>query len=414
MAGLGLLGLLGLPTNGTRAAMNAGWDGFGPIDANQAAAAQSAPNSGLGGLLSSVGGALSDVRQQNPELLMAIGQGLMSGDMPTAFAEAGQARRQRLRDDRQVALQREGWNRDDARFDKRLAQDQSQFDAGQTLQRDRMAQDQAQFGQTFGLQKGELDLRLGKAAQERQARNATADWLESAGGNAQEVAMARSGNGADAFKMFQNRTNPQPELQSTFDSQGREQRGYFRGGDFVPVGGSKAPSASGSGLPSGFMVDPNNPSRLTPIPGGPGEQISGELAARLGLADSFLERAPGLRQKLANGDATGPIDRFASNFSGSSQAQLYQDLQSGTDALMRMLTGAGMNETEARSYAQRYLPTDTDTADSAAGKLDRLVTELNSVKATAMRGRGGTGGSAPGAGSTGGGTLSNGMKWSVK
>ena len=48
-----------------------------------------------------------------------------------------------------------------------------------------------------------------------------------------------------------------------------------------------------------------------------------------------------------------------------------------------------MNESEARSYAERYLPTYRDTAQSAAQKLDQLERELRSTKEMAMRGRGG-------------------------
>jgi hypothetical protein len=56
---------------------------------------------------------------------------------------------------------------------------------------------------------------------------------------------------------------------------------------------------------------------------------------------------------------------------------------------MRLLTGAGMNETEARAYSERYLPTMKDTPETAVGKLDQLMRELESAKGMAMRGRGG-------------------------
>ena len=69
--------------------------------------------------------------------------------------------------------------------------------------------------------------------------------------------------------------------------------------------------------------------------------------------------------------------------------QIYQDLQSGVDALMRLMTGAGMNQTEAEQYASRYLPTKRDTAVEAANKLDRLVGELEATANEASRGRGG-------------------------
>lgn len=158
------------------------------------------------------------------------------------------------------------------------------------------------------------------------------------------------------------------------------------------AGRSQVNIDTGVKLPTGFQWnDPKNPDAgVKPIPGGPAEQISGELAARIGMADSFLGQAPELRQKLADGGATGVLDRFqAGNVDSSDQAGLMRQMQSGTDALMRMLTGAGMNNAEAEAYAKRYLPSYTDTAESAAAKLDQLVRELESAKSMATRGRGG-------------------------
>jgi hypothetical protein len=175
-----------------------------------------------------------------------------------------------------------------------------------------------------------------------------------------------------------------------------------------------ASSANGGGYkpPPGYRVlDPNNPEGgLEPIPGGPAEEIPGELAARLGMTKNFLQRAPEIRKRLAKGEATGWLDqRFALNGVGE-RGQLYQDLQSGTDALTRLLTGAGMNESEARAYTQRYLPTGTDTAETAVSKLDRLTSELQSTAEQAGKGRGGF---KFGNGANNGST-SNRIRWSVK
>lgn len=88
---------------------------------------------------------------------------------------------------------------------------------------------------------------------------------------------------------------------------------------------------------------------------------------------------------------TGPIDSLMGQFGMGERGETYRQLQSGTDALMRLLTGAGMNETEARAYSERYLPTMKDTPETAVGKLDQLMRELESAKGMAMRGRGGAG-----------------------
>ena len=168
-------------------------------------------------------------------------------------------------------------------------------------------------------------------------------------------------------------------------------------GSFNDYVQSKRAGGSGSGgdvgykVPSGYRLkDPNNPSLgVDPIPGGPAEEMPGELSARIGMAKSFIAKAPALRQKLANGDVTGWWDQAIAEAGFGERGQVYQDLQSGTDALMRLMTGAGMNEAEAKQYASRYLPTSRDTAETAANKLDRLVGELEATAAEASRGRGG-------------------------
>ena len=144
-------------------------------------------------------------------------------------------------------------------------------------------------------------------------------------------------------------------------------------------------------LPAGFQPDPNDPTAIMPIPGGPAEQISGELAARLGLANEFIEKtAPARRQKIAGGDGTGWWDTFqARNNQSSPQAGLHRDLEYGVEALTRMLTGAGMNQSEADERTRRYLPTYTDDAASLTSKLDGLTQYLTATRDAAMRGRGG-------------------------
>lgn len=148
---------------------------------------------------------------------------------------------------------------------------------------------------------------------------------------------------------------------------------------------------TGTKLPSGFRwIDPAKQELgVEPIPGGPGEQIPGELAARVGMSESFAGQAPALRERLQSGEMTGPIDALMGQFGMGERGETYRQLQSGTDALMRLLTGAGMNATEAKSYAERYLPTIKDTPESAVGKLDQLMRELEAAKGMAMRGRGG-------------------------
>lgn len=149
---------------------------------------------------------------------------------------------------------------------------------------------------------------------------------------------------------------------------------------------------TGSKLPANFMwIDPADQGKgVKPIPNGPGEQIPGELAARVGMADNFIQNdLPQVRKRVKEGEVTGPIDRFrAANQSSSPQAEVYRKVQSGVEVLSRLLSGAGMTQVEIDEKAQRYMPTYTDNADSMASKLDQLENELQAAKGMALRGRG--------------------------
>lgn len=158
-----------------------------------------------------------------------------------------------------------------------------------------------------------------------------------------------------------------------------------------PDGTIQVGGGGGIKMPANFMPDPASPGGVKPIPGGPGEQLPSDLAGRIAIADSFLGQVDGIREKLANGAATGLWDRFqAGNNASSDQAAVYRQMQSGADALQRLLTGAGMTENEAAIYAGRYLPTYTDDAASAVKKLGQIQREIENARAAALRGRGGT------------------------
>lgn len=115
--------------------------------------------------------------------------------------------------------------------------------------------------------------------------------------------------------------------------------------------------------------------------------LPGELAGRVGLAESFLRKAPELRDRIKKGDLTGILDNPQAQLGVGEKGTLYGDLESGADALQRGLTGAGMNKDEAKSYARRYLPTKWDTATTAGHKFEKLVDELLTIRSKVYEGR---------------------------
>lgn len=279
-----------------------------------------------------------------------------------------------------------------------------------------------------------IALGAAQAAQGKRGRddvNQTVEWLKGRGmdeGNARQLAANPSALSdylknmmapEDPMKALQlekaqlevdNLRNPQAKLT---DDQQEYEAAKAQGfeGSFMDyqikmkeAGRSQINLDTGEKLPSGFRWKNPDDKRqgVEPIPGGPGEQIPGELAARVGMSESFQQQAPALRKELLSGDMTGPIDSTMAAWGFGDRGETYRQLQSGTDALMRLLTGAGMNATEAQAYAERYLPTRKDTPESAAGKLDQLVRELDAAKGMAMRGRGGAPSAAAPAANSGG------------
>lgn len=142
--------------------------------------------------------------------------------------------------------------------------------------------------------------------------------------------------------------------------------------------------------PSGFRWKDNvEGGSLEPIPGGPGTQVPAELAARIGMSESFFGQVPEIISEIDSGLMSGPIDAGKAVQGIGKQGSTYRKIQSGADALQRLLTGAGMNVAEAEAYANRYLPSYTDTAETMKDKVRQLERELRAASDRAMKGRGG-------------------------
>lgn len=155
--------------------------------------------------------------------------------------------------------------------------------------------------------------------------------------------------------------------------------------------------------PSGYKwADPNDPEAgLVAIPGGPGEKISAEVAARIGLAKSFIEQLDdytdaegnqqkGLRARIKAGDVTGPVDGPMGAANLGEAGSVRRKISSGAEALLRNLTGAGMNIDEAKKYVARYEPQWNDSAKTLLDKVNQLDRELRAVTDTVGKGRGGS------------------------
>lgn len=143
--------------------------------------------------------------------------------------------------------------------------------------------------------------------------------------------------------------------------------------------------------PPGYKwADPNNQDAgLVAIPGGPGEKIPAEVAARLGLAKSFLGQLPDIRKRVEAGEVTGLVDGIRGVTNVGGPGEIRRQISSGADALLRNLTGAGMSVDEAKRYVARYEPQWNDSSKTVVSKLDQLERELRSVTDVVSKGRGG-------------------------
>lgn len=147
-----------------------------------------------------------------------------------------------------------------------------------------------------------------------------------------------------------------------------------------------------SAAPSGYRPTQDG-GGLEAIPGGPADPankpptIAPEVAARAALTGEYLDNATGIRERIAQGDMTGPVDFMTAQVGYGEQGETRRQMLSGVDALRRGLTGAGMSAAEAGDYVQRYLPAPQDNAETLLSKHDQLVEELTRYKSNMEQGR---------------------------
>jgi hypothetical protein len=115
--------------------------------------------------------------------------------------------------------------------------------------------------------------------------------------------------------------------------------------------------------------------------------VAAEVAARLGMATDFLDNYEGVLKEVDAGNLTGTGYLSSIMFGRGSGGAAYRTIQSGSDALLRNLTGAGMPAAEAARYVQRYEPTLTDDAATLHSKIEHLKTDLDNVTAAVTAGR---------------------------
>jgi hypothetical protein len=149
--------------------------------------------------------------------------------------------------------------------------------------------------------------------------------------------------------------------------------------------------------PTGYATvpKPDGTSALAPIEGGPATQMPAELAARIAVADDGLKVLPDLILKAENGDLTGIFDWAWGVIGKGEQGKARRDIKGASEAITRLLTGAGMNNTEIANEGWMYTPQLLDDAATVKHKLERLQDRLKSARDQASLGRSGAVGINP-------------------
>lgn len=340
----------------------------------------------MGGL----GQALSALRQ-NPGFLNGIAGGLVNGgNVPESMAIADEAVQKKLIQDQEVELRRQA-----------------------------LAQDQSQFGQTFGLQSERLGMEkasLASDAQERRAlQSATADFLEKNGADSSLVDMARAGQGATAFKMFQDMKGGNTEygLQPVY--------GLDADGNTVIGQVGKNGTIIRSATPEGF--NPLSPQGLTQqkATGTALGKSQGESAAALPGAEASasyaLQKIDDVLQDPDLGSATGWQGALMS-FPGTTKKNLdvkISQLKSQTFLqAFESLKGAGqITEVEGQKAEAAIARLDQAQGDE---EFKSALVDLKSVIQTGLaRSREKAGGAAQQPmGAPSGNKSSTGVSWSIE
>jgi hypothetical protein len=120
-----------------------------------------------------------------------------------------------------------------------------------------------------------------------------------------------------------------------------------------------------------------------------GTPPSGEVAARIGLAKAFLEKAPAIRERLQTNELNSWEGAATAIWGQGGPGELRRAIDEGSESLLRGLTGAGMSTQEATNYARRYQFDFRDNKDTAVRKLNELENALRYVTTEVGKGRGG-------------------------
>jgi hypothetical protein len=255
--------------------------------------------------------------------------------------------------------------------------------------------------------------RLAEAQNERQWQHNQPNWVD-VGGDLYDT-------NSPAFRQATGRQDTQPQQEPVAPSAG-DQSDYpppeqtptpdqtAQAGEPQPVvrGKEKPKPRRLFKMPGGQVVDEDTGEIIAePPPQKPkSQQLPAEVGARIALGDQFLHElnvaglggtpekpTPALRERIKTvfgGDVTTQAQRRAQLAAGIGEAtEIWRRVETGKEALVRQLTGAGMAQSEAEQQASRYSIGPTDSVEKMLHKMDGLQADLEAVKKGAIAARSG-------------------------
>ncbi len=292
---------------------------------------------------------VSEMAQKNPEALYGLAAGLMKGEPYYGVGAMGDAIGKYRKEQRQSDLEREGWDRQDARFDK-----------------------------TFGLQQAQynnsLQAQSTAKAQQAQQINQTIKWAESTG-DPDVIGLAGAGMFDEAFKVWNAKSagREPPKIVERFDESGRPQKMMWdeQAGDFVPFGGSKAPS-------NGITVGADGSVQI----GGPmreSEAKANIYASRMEASNNVLQNLEGQGTDLPNKLMSGvPV---VGNYGLTPEYRQYEQAQRDfLNATLRQESGAVISPEEFENGKRQYFPQPGDDPDTIAQKARNRETAIRAIR----------------------------------
>lgn len=118
-----------------------------------------------------------------------------------------------------------------------------------------------------------------------------------------------------------------------------------------------------------------------------GAEIPAEVAARIGLGRAFMRDLPSIEKEISQFTAG---DRADLAIGRGRALDVWTRVESGREALVRQLTGAGMSQSEAENQTKRYQISSTDKTDTMLRKVRHLERDLRAVEEGALAGKTGT------------------------